>query len=254
MADEGNKVDLTNPKEQEVKKDDALMRNNKNDLVTMYRNQEALLKEQKLNNDHLNKTLDNYEKKMEELAQNYEQRLVALEEELAKERANNDELLAENETLVKNVSYDDDRFDTMANQISELTQLVKNIMPPSGLRNTNNPFGTTQSDTSSVSSTASVQSNSAYRPTGESTAVSGVICGIYERISNGRLFTWRDKLGEYKPISEAQFRKRFKNETLAGNNDNAFNQTNVSGVDIGEIKKARMATREMNTNVFAHLH
>lgn len=135
----------------------------------------------------------------------------------------------------------DDRIDAIAQDMAELKAIVKAMAPPQGLRaTTQNPYGTRSDAGESVSSAASCQSVSAYVATGESTTVSGIVVTIYERLSNGRLYTWRDKTGEYKPISQAQYAKRFKNTTLVGEDDNDFNQTNVSNVPIDLIKGAKL--------------
>lgn len=161
-------------------------------------------------------------------------------DDLMEHEAESEELRSQLETA------SDDRINKLAEDMAEMKLLIKSFAPPSGLRA--NPYGMKGAE--SVSSTGSVQSSSAYVSTGETTTVSGVPCGIYERISNGRLFTWRDNLCEYKPISEAQFAKKFKNSCLAGGDNNEFNKTNMAGVDVDAITKAKTMSMSGNNDIW----
>ena len=208
-------------------KQDPLMSNKKEDLVKMVRTQESAMEElkfsleaMKLEHDVLLKKMTNmqldFEKTREDDMREHEEEYIQLQKEM------------------ESKPNDDPRIDQLAQDMAELKQIVLSIAPPTGLRRN---FNTTGSETSSLAST---QSNSAYENTGESTTVSGVVCGLYKRITNGKLYTWRGATGEYKIASLAQIDKRFSNKTLEGGNDNAFNETNTSGVDINDIRQAKL--------------
>ena len=212
-------------------------------------NAHSLLESQKADLLYLRSLVDQHKEEQEAIVQKLDKARV---EDRTEHETEYLELQQECDQLRKDLaekeqqSMKDERMDALAQDMAELKTIVIAMAPPSGLRATTNPnpFGT-RSETGSVSSVGSVQSASAYEATGDSTTVSGVVVSIYERLSTGRLYTWRDNTGEYKPISQSQFAKKFKSNTLEGGTDNAFNRTNVAGVPVDTLKEARLSASGM---------